>query len=293
MIADKGLAKVQKIFKSKNNFVKNPKRVSISPKEAKELLKMNTKNRNVKDRHVAWLSAQMQQELWVYTGQRIPVSITGILLDAQHTLLAIIDSGTTQDFIVVCGLLEKSITVIDTGAARTAGDVLEMNGIEHATAQASIAKKVLLYNSGLGTSVAKGCSKRSKKVLITNAMILEAVMNDKRYLEAAKEAALCYRNFNLLRPSIFGFCFYVFTGVDRFKALQFFKDLSTGEGIQSGTPAFTLRNKLIKTANQALQPTREAKLFWLFSAWRKYLDGDSMKNMPVWKKGIAFPKIGK
>lgn len=90
----------------------------------------------------------MASGAWKFNGETIKFSTDGNLLDGQHRLNAIIQSGCTVKMMVVWGLDESSQDTVDIGAARTVADMLDMEGVERPKSGAAIAKWLLNAEHG-------------------------------------------------------------------------------------------------------------------------------------------------
>lgn len=120
----------------------------ITPLVAEEYLASNTFNRPLKARAVAEMAEDMLHGRWVFNGDAIRFSSEGRLLDGQHRLSAIIESGTPIPFFVVRGLSDQAFTTIDAGKARTAAQVLALQGGTYNNVVSSAARMALLFSGG-------------------------------------------------------------------------------------------------------------------------------------------------
>jgi hypothetical protein len=93
----------------------------ITPEIAQQILSGNTDNRPAKPKHVKFLADQMRAGAWQVTGDPVKISASGRLLDGQHRLMAVVESGTTQNLYVARDCEEEIFSVLDTGRARSAG----------------------------------------------------------------------------------------------------------------------------------------------------------------------------
>lgn len=101
--------------------------VKADKKLVDELLAMNHNNRNIKRGHLAWIKAAIKSNQFILTGQGIGVSKDHVLVDGQHRLHAIKESGYPPvELLVVTGLDEKAKIYIDQQAKRTPADMLKM-----------------------------------------------------------------------------------------------------------------------------------------------------------------------
>lgn len=111
--------------------------MTIGPDEARELLANGAPNRPIKHHHVARLAADMRNGDWGQHGNPIVRDQDGRVIDGQHRLLAVIESGATIDFFFVDGIDASMQDSMDTGARRSLGDQLAMRGEKNTNALAS------------------------------------------------------------------------------------------------------------------------------------------------------------
>lgn len=91
------------------------------------LLDCNISNRNVRPGVVKQYSEQIMNNRWFLTNQGIGLSIEGVLLDGQHRLLALRDSGyPAVPLLLITGLHPDSQRVVDHHAKRSARDVFRL-----------------------------------------------------------------------------------------------------------------------------------------------------------------------
>jgi len=106
----------------------------ITPKQAALYLERNVDHqRNLKRPHVAYLKGQILQDKWNPTASFIRFGMTEIgkeqLIDGQHRLQAIVESGKTVTATVIRGEPVENFHIIDTGIkARTAEDHAVIEG---------------------------------------------------------------------------------------------------------------------------------------------------------------------
>lgn len=288
------------IFKTNHDF-RRPSIESIGPDQAEKLLSLNTKNRSIRRSHVLWLSKQMELGYWVFTGQVIGFSRSGILINFQHTLHAIIDSGTTQRFIVLCGLDENAIHVMDTGIARTAGDVLTMNGIPSGNALAATLRKIMASENNKvitvsgkgqlrGASGNKYTSKDSD--LISNTTILDRVSENKEYwITHVRESQSFYAAFPVISASDYGFYYHKFKQKDSDLAWEFLSKFTTSVGMKSGSPILALRQRFEKEILSKLEHSAREKSYWIRYCWNKFRAGENVKVINKYDPNEPLPDI--
>lgn len=103
-------------------------------------LSANSKNRKLRGFRVDQMARDMKAKTWDDNGETIKFSRTGVLLDGQHRLSAVIESDTTQIFTVVAGLEDVVQRSVDIGSKRTVGDQLNINGSTDGKTLAAVAR---------------------------------------------------------------------------------------------------------------------------------------------------------
>lgn len=100
----------------------------ISPEVAEEYLTRNTNNRNIRKSAVDRLVRDMRAGRFTLNSTII-FAEDGELLDGQHRLMAVVESGCTVQMIVLRGASKDSLANIDTGVKRSAADALKWEGL--------------------------------------------------------------------------------------------------------------------------------------------------------------------
>lgn len=120
-------------------------RMKITPEDAAFLLEINAKNRPLDSRRVTRFADIIRRGEWKLTHQGIALSPEGEVLDGQHRLAAIVESGITVEIPVSQGSFD--FDVIDTGKNRTAGDVLSIAGFLNTNQLAAALRMISIYDS--------------------------------------------------------------------------------------------------------------------------------------------------
>jgi hypothetical protein len=107
---------------------------TITPKQAEKYLQFNTSNRNLRKSLVSQYARDMANGKWRLTHQGVAFNCDGTLLDGQHRLKAIVESGVTVQMLVARGVDSKHQLVMDDHAKRSAGDALTLARGERVTA---------------------------------------------------------------------------------------------------------------------------------------------------------------
>lgn len=103
---------------------------SVGPALAEEFLKRNTCNyRKLRPQWVSKRAADMLAGRYKHTHQGIAFDKDGNLIDGQHTLSAIIESGCTIEIPVTYNLDKDAADAIDQGGGRRVIDILKNQGV--------------------------------------------------------------------------------------------------------------------------------------------------------------------
>ncbi len=104
---------------------------TITPKQAKEMLGSQIRNRYISDALVDRYARDMKKENWDENGQALIISEEGKLIDGQHRLNACIKADVPFRSVVTRGVDEKAKLTIDAGKKRSFAHQLQMDGIPY------------------------------------------------------------------------------------------------------------------------------------------------------------------
>lgn len=92
----------------------------------------NTANRPMRPQHVRALASDMREGRWMLTHEPIAFADDGVLLDGQHRLAAVAQSGKTVEMAVARNCKRDTFVVVGCGSTRKASDVLSISGEQNA-----------------------------------------------------------------------------------------------------------------------------------------------------------------
>jgi hypothetical protein len=103
----------------------------VTPEMAQQWLDNGGKNRKLSKLHVNRLAQEIVKGRWVFNGQTISFSAEGKLLDGQHRLNAVIQSGVTIPMSISFGVAdERAFETYDVvQKSRGAYDILSLDSI--------------------------------------------------------------------------------------------------------------------------------------------------------------------
>lgn len=254
--------------------------INVSPRVAEQMLGMNSNNRSVRSRKVSQYATDMRSGNWKLTGEAIKFDKTGRMLDGQHRCLAVIESGATVPMFVIRGLDEDTQNVMDTGAARGAGDMLSLRGYQYATLVAAGAKWCYLFdNDRLYVD--------SKAQVVTHAQILEYVEATPLLMDAAARAT-AHRLQIDLQPSILTAALVLTGRVDAEDSDVFFARLADGIDLPVGSPILALASRLREIRRNRVRVDPIAQLSLTIRAWNAWREDRSLLTIPIYRGSAAI-----
>lgn len=120
----------------------------VSPAVAERMLGTNIKNRPINKNIVTSYANAMRRGEWKDCIGSLSFDEHGHLIDGQHRLLAIIESGITAKFVCVHNLPEESFAAFDCGYRRKASQVLAMDDVTSSVVVASMIQTVVMLRKG-------------------------------------------------------------------------------------------------------------------------------------------------
>jgi len=250
----------------------------VTPDMARVLLVKNKVNRKPSDGHVKFLAKQMVEGEFKKTGQTISISKTGVLLDGQHRLMAIILSNTPIELNFCDGLDDEIFDVLDTGKTRTTSDILSIQGYKNPGELSSTITNLITIKNGYRAGQKN-----------TNTKNLEFI-NDNPELPVI--VSICHkenRKFKSLSTGAIAALYYTFSKLHHNDAETFFDKYYSGVGMNNDDVVLLLRNKLMQDAVNKKKYTSEQKLALVIVAWNVMRKGKTVKRLELPESGIPKP----
>lgn len=244
--------------------------VKVTPKLAEEWIGRNTRNRHVRHPAVAAYARDMTAGAWHLNGESVKFSRNGVLLDGQHRLLAVIESGVTVPMLLVEGLPAEAQDTVDAGAKRTAADVLGLRSEQHAVLLAAIARRAIIWQATERREVRW----KAGGGQVTHHEITAAIEADGSLRNAAEFAS---SNRAAAPAAIVGFCWWALTRIDAMDAEEFFAGLVHGEELVRGNPVLVLRDKLAEMRAASARTPDRVVVAVIFKAWNAYRKRDQIR----------------
>lgn len=230
---------------------------SITPEIARDMIEktngilesMHIENRKTSASLIRRYAGAYRRGEWEIADP-IMVSDLGAVIEGQHRLLAVIDSGLTISFVVIKGYSHNStLTVLGSGKTRTTADVFSMARKSNSDIRAAVCQ--WLYRAD------KGDRMGPPRVPPTPRLLTEVGAANEHEIDLSLEAVPESIK-NVISRSLMVFCHMQFAARDRDLANRFMTALALGENLISSDPVYRLREYLIKTKTSRdlnLRPT--------------------------------------
>ena len=263
---------------------------TITPAVAAVILNdRNPHNRKVSSAKVAQTVRDINNGEYVLNGESIIFDTDGNLVDAQHRLNAVTLANKPITSMVVMGMPPSVRESVDQGRARTAGDVLSIEGYQNANTLASVATYMLAYGKGDGKGFSRtGDISNTEKYDWINAnprihnIVTWAVAHtvSVRGMVAATQLAMTRA---ILEP-IYGRA-----------AVDFLDRIAIGDNISTTHPAFVARKKLregwaVSKADRNRRMTNLKAVEIMMRAVLAHYRGHSLTRMQLYSE---LPTINK
>lgn len=122
----------------------NCKVLQVTPQQAAVWLKENTHNRPLKPSVVRRYAREMLAGRWMLTHQGIAFSASGWLLDGQHRLAAVVESGVTVPMILWTGMPDETQIAVDDHVKRSPFDAISLlDGCDYTATEVQIARTLV------------------------------------------------------------------------------------------------------------------------------------------------------
>ena len=102
----------------------------ITPEKAQFYLEKNFENnRKISTNNLEELKKEMKNSRFILSDSAICLDVDGTLVNGQHRLLAVVQTGMTQPFLVVKNMPSKSKQIMDVGKSRCMSDRITVSGV--------------------------------------------------------------------------------------------------------------------------------------------------------------------
>lgn len=244
----------------------------IGPTEAQDFLDHNNRNRSLTAKTTNKYVRAIESGEWPFLGDPVRFDRNGDMIDGQHRMAAVVETGVTLEFVIVRGLAPDSQKYMDGGRTRTAVDQLKIEGMANAPAAAAIATCAMRWD--LGDILAAN-------IKFSTFEVVDWVEEHVDQVEAAVMAANRVRQATGATISIIGGAHIQATRVSTGDVIDdFFNGLITGAGLESGSPILALRDTVSRNKRDGTL-TRTNELWYTVHAWNCWRSGKKVHKLQL------------
>lgn len=252
--------------------------VDVTPELAEFWLTQNQSNRNIRRDIWKAYARDMAAGAWKLTAEPVKISPAGKLLDGQHRLHAIVNSGATVQMFVAYDVPEDAQAAMDSGSKRTASDALALRGDSQTSlvaATARIALGVAYSPDSIGRYTA------------THAEIMAWVDDHPDVFDAAAFISNINSRVKGCRPSMATYALLMLSQIDRDQAYAFWSAVADQVGDYPGDPVVALARRFSEAYREREQLSYSAQLSMIYRAWNNRRGSKPMRIMRVNSPGSA------
>lgn len=253
--------------------------VTLTPVLAQLILERNPINRPINKRNASDLVQDVANKRFVFNGESIIISDTGVLNDGQHRCQTVVETKIPIPVVIVFGPKEETRFTVDTGKSKTVSNFLAMKGRMY-THTLGAASGYFLQWSKTGVVSINGLDRPSKQAILIAADEIKGI--DK----SVEFTVHCMKS--IRSHAVLAFCHNVFwkrSGRDA--ADEFIGKLIDGDGLRKGTPLWYCRERLNGMPRGTTAQTRIELIFKCWNAWRR---GEGITHL---KLSGNLPKVEK
>lgn len=269
--------------------------VQITAKKAEELLAKNGVNRPLSLKRVTRYADAMRKGQWQLNGEPIIVSENGRLMEGQHRLSAVIESGVESiPMYVITGTSEDTFKTLGSGAARTAADWFKIRGETHYAHLAATLTRLWFYETSGGMSMHNSGSDATPSKTDLDDLL-------DKFPKIRDSVEFCCKAENntaslALPATITAACHYVFSKTrapgGKTKADDFVSKLATGEEMSRNHPVMLLRKKLMERKRATHEKINlQAVVYLVFRAWVAFVKGEQLEKLQLPRSGDYTLKL--
>lgn len=242
--------------------------VDITPTMARAwLLRNYENNRTVNESNLARLKDDIENGNWQVSHQGIAFDSSGKLIDGQHRLMAIANSGKTVTSLVWTNVPFSVFEITDRGQKRDYHTILQIKGHKNDRAFHSTARILTNFIKGFH----RGYTPNSIELIEETIAVYGGAIKNIQSKSKGSSASLMMRSAQFLFPCTLGL------QIDPDKTYEFIEQYRDGFGIEKGASTGILRDFVLSRAN-SVNKVSSAEFFELAAyCLSKFIKGEKLK----------------
>jgi hypothetical protein len=255
---------------------------TIDPEFAEMLLGKMVANRHLRSRKRTQFANDMRGGRWRTNGEAIKLTADGRVIDGEHRLWAVVDSGATIRTLVVYNVLEEDRVTMDSGSPRTLADHLKFLGHKR-TAELATTLNVLWDRQ-------KGSARHSGHSGGVSRQQYMDLLAEHPNIEDSVAAMDKLRRRLRLPMGIAAALHYDMATLSEEDCVYFWDHLDSGIDLGERSPIRALRKRLEDNiASRSAKLDQVTLHAYLIKAWNLWREGREI-NQLMWRRGGANPE---
>lgn len=244
--------------------------VVITPDRARHLLDLNAENnRRKKESKVTGYARDMRKGLWKSrTGETVKVSSSGVMIDGQNRMHAVVRAGVPVTFDIVWNVPDDRMQVIDAGAPRTTADDFRIAGVADRTQAGALVQWALAWEKG------NYMNHGGRMTPTRQEKLARYLQEPHAFDQAAMFGRATHNRVGNVVASAAALAFWLFAKMPDGGAEQaevFFDQLIEGLELKAGSPVAALLARFNGRTGHDL--TRQEQLALMIKAWNMFRSG--------------------
>lgn len=253
--------------------------VTLTPVLASLLLERNSANRPISKTGKNEIKQDIASGRFVFNGESIIVSDTGILNDGQHRCLNVLETGIPIQTVIVFGPKEETRFSVDSGKSKTVSNYLSMKGRKYTHILGAAVNFIIQWKTRGCLEQGNAYARPSKQAILEGAEQLRGIDASVEFMSPAMKSVGSH--------AVLAFCHYAFwKASSRENADHFMTKLLEGDGLKKGDPILYCRNRLLSMGREAHAGVRAELVFKCWNAWRS---GHAIDHFKM--SGGKLPKL--
>jgi len=261
---------------------------TISVEQAKIMLEdIIEGQRKLRETAISRLAEEMRMGRFMLSSDAV-LLIKEKLANGQHRLAAVVQSGLSQQFLVMRTRNENLFEILDCGVPRNVADVLAYNGFDYPKYKAAIAKLIISYDKGILTRLGHSATKYPK-LLVRGEIIEYARLHNDSFSKTAQFVDGLYKKHKILAPSLAGALIEIANRKYPRKGMEFMEKVYSGGSIDDA--AFDMRERLIQLSiTKTIHLPRSYMFALLIKSFMLYVNGKRAHIIKI-AEGEEYPTI--
>lgn len=261
--------------------------VTVTPEMAMDWLTRNESNRKIRAYKVADYQRDIESGAWTYSNDGICFAPDATLLNGQHRLTAVFESGKPAVMLVIHDMPPEATIAMDRGTTRTVADLLGYRHHHNSHVLGAITKLCIVTENG-------SIYGDNKYARATDSEIVDFIAAHPIVEHIASYIAVVKAHIDS-PPSALGAAYWLIHQVNGTSLTEFFLDqLATRENEPSGSAILAMDSRLRTIRRERVKTTRREHIAFLIRGWNNYAIDARVSTMQFNTRGaFQIPEVAK